>query len=158
MNTRPDCLPMPSRFWTKVRITPGCWPWQASTDRRGYGRFGLDGATPQAHRVAWELSNGPIPTGMWVLHRCDNPQCVNPAHLWLGTHEDNMRDMASKGRGRQNHPVGAAAYHAKLQPDQVREIRRLRAAGELQRDVARRFGVSRSTVQDITQGRTYADV
>lgn len=157
MTTRPDCLPMPARFWAKVRITPGCWLWLAA-NASGYGVFGLHGKTPLAHRVSWEMHNGPIKDGLWVLHRCDNPACVNPEHLWLGTHADNMQDMARKGRGRDFAPSGVDAYHAKLEAHQVREIRRLRAAGVLQREVARRFGVHRCTVQDITQGRTYVDV
>ena len=157
-NTRLDCLLMPARFWTKVRITPGCWLWQAGKNPLGYGRFGLNGETPSAHRVAWELHNGTVPVGLWVLHRCDNPSCVNPDHLWLGTHADNMADMAAKGRGRQGHPSGTKAYHAKLTSAQAKAIRTLRANGANQREVARQFGVHRSTVQDITQGRTYADV
>jgi len=157
MTTRPDCPPMPARFWTKVRVTPGCWLWLAGAER-GYGRFGMDGKTPLAHRVSWELHNGPVSDGLWVLHRCDNPSCVNPDHLWLGTHADNMADMAAKRRGRQGHPSGTKAYHAKLTAEQVKAIRALRAANINQRAVARQFGVCRGTVQDITQGRTYADV
>lgn len=154
---RPDCSPMPQRFWEKVRITPGCWLWLAS-NVRGYGVFGLNRKTPLAHRVSWEMHNGPIPVGRLVLHRCDTPSCVNPDHLWLGTHADNMRDMAAKRRGRAEHPSGLQAYHAKLTAEQATEILALRAAGVKQREVAKRFGVHRSTVQELTQGRTYADV
>lgn len=145
------------RFFSKVRITPGCWLWQAS-GTRGYGVFGIDAKTTRlAHRVSWEIHNGPVPDDLWVLHRCDTPACVNPDHLWLGTHEDNMQDMAAKRRGRGGHPSGLRAYHAKLGADEVREIRRLRDAGVRQREVAAQFGVHRSTVQDITTGKTYAD-
>lgn len=158
MNTRPDCSVMPTRFWEKVRVTPGCWLWQASTNPRGYGVFGLHGKTPLAHRVSWELHNQPVPAGLWVLHRCDTPSCVNPDHLWLGTHEENMKDMAAKRRGRSGHPMGVLAYHAKLTAEQARTIRQLRAAGVLQCELAMQFGVHRSTVQEISRGRTYVDV
>lgn len=85
-----------TRFWRKVKRGPPdeCWPWTGRRGGRGYGRVGSCGA----HRLAWELTNGAIPAGLWVLHRCDNPPCVNPSHLWLGTHADNMADMRAKGR------------------------------------------------------------
>ena len=91
-----------ARFWAKVRKTDGCWLWTAGTFARryGYGQFGLNGHPHKAHRLAWEFTNGPIPEGLSVLHHCDNPPCVNPAHLFLGTRGDNTRDMMMKGRSR----------------------------------------------------------
>jgi hypothetical protein len=94
-----------SRFWSKVVIkTPEeCWEWQASKNCHGYGRFNLEGrahGARGAHVVAWMLTHGPVPDGLCVLHRCDNPGCVNPNHLFLGTHTDNMRDMVNKNRHR----------------------------------------------------------
>ena len=95
--------PLSERVMSKVRVeASGCWVWQGSAGKDGYGRmvYRLDGqrVIRGAHRVSWEVANGPIPEGMHVLHRCDNPPCVNPAHLFLGTQADNMRDMTRKGR------------------------------------------------------------
>ena len=76
-----------------------CWEWQNATNNIGYGMFRFDNNTMRtAHRVSYELYNGPIPPGMCVCHKCDNPKCVNPKHLWLGTNKDNHDDMVSKGR------------------------------------------------------------
>ena len=92
------------RFWEKVRKTRGCWYWTASTDPLGYGFFHVSGRKKvRAHRVAWELTNGPIPQGMLVCHTCDHPSCVRPDHLFLGTNDDNLKDMARKGRARNAH-------------------------------------------------------
>lgn len=94
------------RFWSRVARADGdlCWLWTAARFSSGYGRVALPRAngSPQtlegAHRMAWILTNGPIPANLWVLHRCDNPPCCRPEHLFLGTHTDNMRDMTQKGR------------------------------------------------------------
>lgn len=91
------------RFWSKARKTDGCWVWLAGKDKDGYGNFSVGQratARPvRAHRVAWELTHGSIPDGLFVLHECDNPPCVRPDHLFLGTNQNNMDDMVAKGRG-----------------------------------------------------------
>jgi len=94
------------RFWDKVSVAAldECWEWQASRDGRGrYGKFGLDGKTVQTHRLSYEMAWGPIPEGLGVMHDCDNPPCVNPLHLGVGTQAENLADMAEKGRRVQSH-------------------------------------------------------
>jgi len=86
------------RFWDKVEKTDGCWLWTASKSEDGYGYFRFDGGMRKAHRMSWLFTNGEIPEGMFVCHSCDNPSCVNPEHLWLGTNQDNQDDMNEKGR------------------------------------------------------------
>src|SRR5438034_5336909 len=89
------------RFWKTVLMTPTCWLWTGSIrpDGRGWTTFGRERGIILAHRLAWELTNGPIPDGIAVCHHCDNPRCVRPDHLFLGTQRDNLRDMRKKGRG-----------------------------------------------------------
>ena len=99
----PARKPIGDRFWPKIvrRGPDECWEWQAAKSTRGYGKLGApgtDAGCEYAHRVSWELHNGPIPDGMHVLHHCDNRICVNPQHLFLGTNLDNILDMRAKGR------------------------------------------------------------
>jgi hypothetical protein len=97
--TRPKKI---SGFWSKVKILSDneCWPWLRRKDRKGYGQLFFTRDNEKAHRVAFQVTNGPIPSGFCVLHHCDNPICCNPDHLFLGTQLDNIKDMAEKGRGR----------------------------------------------------------
>jgi hypothetical protein len=94
------------RFWSKVDVCgpDECWEWTAYRLPAGYGTFGRP--TTTTHRIAWQLTNGPIPEGMFVCHKCDNPPCVNPAHLFVGTQQDNLRDMWSKGRAEATRQAG----------------------------------------------------
>lgn len=93
-------MTLPERFWSKVEKAEGCWLWTAYRDDDGYGSIRVGRKAELAHRVAWWLTNGPIPPGLHVLHRCDRPECVNPDHLFLGTQLDNVVDMYRKGRAR----------------------------------------------------------
>ncbi|HUT15273.1 MAG TPA: HNH endonuclease signature motif containing protein [Anaerolineae bacterium] len=143
------------RYWEKVDVRgkDECWEWVAGTNSRGYGQLQVDGKSAYAHRLAWELENGPIPEELCVLHRCDNRNCVNPAHLWLGTNADNSRDMVKKGRPAR----GAEHAHAKLTRQEVQQIRHLYSTGEyLQRELGKRFGVSESHVSGIVNRKYWA--
>ena len=110
-----------------------------------------------AHRISYELHSGPIPDGMHVLHKCDNPSCVRPDHIFLGTHTDNMQDMWTKGRGRCDGAgrKGAANGNSRLTEEQVDAIRRRLSAGESQRSLGLEFGVSKTLIGLIGKGRVW---
>jgi hypothetical protein len=96
-----DLRPLPERFWSRVDTSGGlwaCWPWTRGRNGAGYGLISQQHRDVSAHRLSWELANGPIPPGLYVCHTCDNPPCCNPSHLFLGTPTDNVRDMYAKGR------------------------------------------------------------
>ncbi len=94
-----NMLKFPTSFFDKVVVLPtGCWQWIASFDHRGYGQYALNGRVTKAHRAAWFFAFGDIPKGLFICHKCDYPWCVRPSHLFQGTHSDNMKDCASKGR------------------------------------------------------------
>jgi hypothetical protein len=132
----------------------GCWNWQLAKDRRGYGRRRFNGRSGRpAHRAAYEIANGPIPDGMCVCHRCDNPSCVNPDHLFIGTYADNNHDRDRKGH--QVSLVGEASRAAVITSDQAREIRRRCAEGERQASVARDLGVSKTVVWGVVHRKTW---
>lgn len=138
------------RFVNKVVVDPsGCWLWQGATGSDGYGRVRRRGVTHSAHRFAYELFKAPIPEDLCVMHRCDVPQCVNPIHLILGTKADNSHDMPSKGRQGKAIP--------KLAFEDVVEARRLLERGATKAHVAERFGICRSTVQDIESGACWRE-
>lgn len=105
-------MPLIDRFWSKIKKTDGCWIWTGSKNGLGYGRIEHHGIKYATHRFSYQMKYGPIPNGLWVLHHCDNPPCVNPKHLFTGTPRDNTQDMISKGRFVGN--VGGINGHSKI--------------------------------------------
>lgn len=142
------------RFWANVHKTDGCWLWTASTQGRGYGSF-YAGRHFRAHRYSYEIHFGSIPPGFLVCHHCDNPGCVRPDHLFLGTSKDNVADARVKSR----HCHGETHGSAKLSADQVCEIRRLHAVeGMTSKQLAIRYGVNPSTTGRVIKGELWSHV
>jgi hypothetical protein len=157
-------------FWDRVDKSGDCWTWTAGTTAFGYGRVnGLPYTGRQSalltHRVSWFLTYGEWPAaGMCVLHRCDNPPCVRPDHLFLGTKKDNTQDMVQKGRGKAGaQPFGSRTHgtrnaHAKLNEAQVVEMRQRAAGGEHYRDLAVEYGISATRCNGIINGQGWRHV
>jgi HNH endonuclease len=144
--------PLVIRFWEKVSKSDGCWEWRGYVARNGYGRIGVGRDACDTHRVAWELSNGPIPEGLWVLHRCDNRRCVRPDHLFLGDNAANVQDMFSKRRRRQD---GEHNTGAKLNWAIVVDIREWAAVGVSANRIAKAFGLDSRHVSRIVKGEAW---
>jgi hypothetical protein len=182
------------RFWSKVNkngptqphMDSPCWEWTGAHNYQGYGRFGVDGINNHAHRVSFML-RGAIPSGLCVLHRCDNPPCVRPDHLWLGTRADNIADMDAKGRrvfhsgpahanfgkpvktpafgdknGSRRHPErlprGSSHWHARVSEADVMSIRACASAGEPLPELSVRFCVNYQTIWSIVRRRTWRHI
>jgi predicted XRE-type DNA-binding protein len=147
-----------ARFWAKVDIQgpDDCWEWQAGTDTPGYGRFKVNKKDQGAHRIAYELTHGPISEGLCCCHHCDNRACVNPKHLFLGTNQDNIVDKVLKGRS----PKGERHWHVKITEEQVVEIRRLYALENhmLQKEIALLFGIKKSQVSSIINKESWKHI
>jgi hypothetical protein len=156
------------RFWAKVRKGDGCWEWTASKDKKGYGQIGqMHGGKSIplfAHRVSWEMHNGSA-EGLLVCHHCDNPACVNPDHLFLGTQRDNMRDASRKGR------LGGENSWPRRYPERIKrgedhgqaklceaDVRAIRASGETGIALAERYGVSDSVIFRAKNRKTWKHV
>lgn len=155
----PARTPFEERFWAGFARIGECLEWQRARDHRGYGRVGRGTKVFLTHRMAWELTNGPIPEGTHVLHRCDNPPCGEPSHLFLGTDLDNMRDMWDKGRGAPGLVRGQDNGMAILTEDQVREIRRRYVPRKVTlHALAAEYGVTYSTIGYIISRKLWKHV
>lgn len=155
-NSQPRSLA--DRFWEKVQKTDSCWIWTGAHMSNGYGSIGscAKGRRLLAHRVSWELHNGPIPDGLCALHRCDNRTCVNPNHLFLGTYKDNALDMHAKGRD--NHCKGETAPSTFLTNADVLAIRAEFAQGQRIADIARNRGLKYYHVSNIVHRKTWRHI
>lgn len=152
----PPDTPLEERLFSTAIVAPsGCWEWQgARRGAMGYSSIDNDGKTLSAHRVAYELTVGPIPEGKAILHECDNPPCINPAHLVLGTKASNNADKAAKGRSYR--PRGEENAQAKLTAEAVEKIRALHSVERLSKtEIGRRFGVNRSQIARILSGKNW---
>ena len=157
------------RFWSKVEKTPTCWNWTASKRAKGYGAFvwaDESGAIIQgrAHRFSWEIINGPIPAGLCILHRCDNPRCVNPEHLFIGTKADNNADMLAKGRrvkggvkcgSAGKWPRAEKHPNARLDWDSIALIRQDRDNGLSFSKISNKYNVTISTAYKICKNLSW---
>lgn len=160
------------RFWSKVAMSDGCWLWTGCRNAKGYGSFYCPDKVRKAHRIAWEIANGEIPTGIQVCHHCDNPSCVRPDHLFLGTQSDNSQDMVRKHRHwlqkepkrsllptfRRAEQRGEQNENAKTNDNQVREIRRLHQEGYSSRQIASLFDMSERNIRRIIRGELWSHV
>lgn len=137
-----------------VKLDNGCHEWTGSKDRRGYGTLRKDKKDHKAHRYSYELHRGKIPKGLLVCHTCDNPSCVNPEHLFLGTPKDNMVDMVKKGRS----AAGEKNGNSKLNKHIVRLIRKKLDLGISQQKIADELGIVQTTVSKIKIGKSWSHV
>ncbi len=150
-----------ARFWPKVLKTDNCWLWQGATNgQTGHGQFGIDHGHVYAHRYSYELAHGPIPPGVMVRHKCDNPPCVNPDHLTLGTSQQNVHDMVSRGRTHlQAHPEkarrGQAHHNARFNDADILTIRQLFADGMSTKALAQKYTMAATSVNRILSGRAW---
>lgn len=158
---KPNLEPVESKMKRLTEKTDGCWLWKGGRNRYGYGSLTYDNTRWLAHRLAWVLTNGiAIEKGVVVRHKCDNPTCVNPAHLELGSRLDNLQDMVSRKRQnffgrRKQRQIGERNPAAKLTAAQVVEIRSRRKQGEPLLTLATEFGISKSYVGNLVAGRKW---
>ncbi len=161
------------KFWAHVRKSDSCWEWIGGKKESGYGYFDPGPRIPRAraHRWIYQYLNGPVDPKVHVCHICDNPGCVRPDHLFMGTDADNMRDCARKGRhGMQRHPERSSLHtmlvrpkgeqhgSAKLTADQVREMRRLKREGVSARELGKQFGIHPGYVSKIVSSRKWKHI
>jgi len=164
----PDDIIYKFQVKISVSLSTGCWNWIGQKSEHGYGIISKSshiraGVKTYAHQLSWLIYNGEIPSGMFICHHCDNPACVNPNHLFLGTPQDNVDDKMRKGRHRtrvfygKEHPQhGTNSPYNKLTENDVREIRKLYVEGETLRSIASKFNVVHGVINNIIQGRKWS--
>lgn len=140
-------------FYVKVQEN-GCWNWLGSTNNDGYGSFQINKKRYRSHKASYLLFVGEFDQSLYCLHKCDNPSCVNPDHLFLGTQKDNMQDAKRKGRNNK----GRGVIFAKLNGDKIREIRKLLKQSMSQTDIAKIYGVKPNTISQIKTGHTWSHI
>lgn len=145
--------PVMDRFFGKVRKTKTCWFWTGAKRGGGYGIIIQDGKRRCATHVSLELHGRKVPEGMYVLHACDIPACVNPDHLWLGTLSDNTRDCEAKGRA--NHPVGEKNGRARLNASQVEVIKQMYKEGRPMNNLWKLYRVTRQAIRNVVHGKSW---
>jgi hypothetical protein len=156
--------PAEHRFWKRVnkngpphQALGECWQWEGCLDSKGYAVLSIRGKQTMAYRFSWEIHCGSIPDGLCACHHCDNPRCVNPAHLFIGTKADNTADCVRKNR----HAKGEKQFKSRLTEDHVREIRRLfrkRSTTVGRAALAKRFGVAKITITRVVHGDNWSHV
>ena len=140
-----------NRFWNNVLEENGCWIWQGTVSTNGYGAITLDGENRPTHVLSYEQANGNIPDGLFVLHKCNRKLCINPEHLYVGTHNDNMKDLSDSGVLR-----GSGNGKSILTESDVLKIKELIASRMITyNNIAQQYGVKRQTIKDIALGRTW---
>lgn len=153
-------IPIEERFWKKVKKGKinDCWEWVGSKYPSGYGSIRYKKKVEGAHRVSWELKNGPITNGLWVLHKCDNRPCVNPNHLFLGTCRDNVDDMVKKGRNHIPYMRGEKNGMSKLTAEKVLRIRELFLLGATRREITEQYDLTYEHICSIIRGDKWSHI
>ena len=144
-----------AEFYSRTRVVGDCLEWTGAKEKDGYGTLRVNLTRYRAHRVSWAMRNGRDPGDMFVCHSCDNPACVKPDHLWLGTPAENVADMVQKGRTYRHDYAGEKHPAARLTED---DVRRIRTRPKKQRELAEEYGVALSTIANIQVGNQWAHV
>ena len=148
-----------NRFFSKVDKTESCWVWSSYKTKEGYGRIQAFGKPMYSHRISWLIHFGKIPNGKEVCHRCDNPSCVNPKHLFIGTHKDNMQDMFKKGRRKENQRRGERHWKSNLKEKDILRIRNLYSQGDISmKNIGLLFSIKPNTVFYIVHRKNWSHI
>jgi hypothetical protein len=142
-------------FWNKVNKTNNCWEWQGCVDNDGYGRIQINKVRWKTHRLSYHIHKGNIPSNLVVCHSCDNPKCVNPDHLWLGTQIQNTQDRDQKGRHRISPSLGESNGSSRFTNEQIEFIRTSSLSG---RELSRQFNVSDNAIYNIRLRKTWKHI